>query len=122
MDATRLYHTLYGYRRNDNVSIERIETEDPDAYSILVDMIAQDHVYQPKATAFDLCTLYESHPRQSLLDDVTKSMQSKELKLASSSPNVNAAASAVGYVRVYVCVCMCMCMCVLLSSQLTKVQ
>jgi hypothetical protein len=118
MDATRLYHTLYGYRRNDNVSIERIEAEDPDAYSILVDMIAQDHVYEPGESAVSitkaqkLCKYYEKEPTDSFVQDVLKSMESVTLKLASATVTPNA---VVGYV----CVSVCMCMCVLLSCQLT---
>jgi hypothetical protein len=122
MDATRLYHTLYGYRRNDNVSIERIEAEDPDAYSILVDMIAQDHVYEPGESAVSitkaqkLCNYYEKGPTESFVQDVLKSMKSETLKLASAPLTPNA---AVGYVCVCVCASVCMCMCVLLSCLLT---
>ena len=115
MDATRLFHTLYGYRRNDNVSIERIEAEDSDAYSILVDMIAQDHVYEPgesavsRAKALKLCKYYEKEPTESFVQDVLQSMRSVTLKLASATVTPNG----------YVCVSVCMCMCVLLSCQLT---
>ena len=118
MDATRLFHTLYGYRRNDNVCIERIQVEDRDAYSLLVDMIAQDHVYEPGESAVNitkalkLCEYYEKEPTESFVQDVLESMKSVTLKLASAPVTPNA---AVGYV----CVSVCMCMCVLLSCQLT---
>jgi hypothetical protein len=118
MDATRLFHTLYGYRRNDHVCIERIQVEDRDAYSLLVDMIAQDHVYEPGESAVSitkalkLCKYYENEPTESFVQDVLKSMGSVPLELACATVTPNA---VVGYV----CVSVCMCMCVLLSCQLT---
>ena len=107
MDATRLCLTLYGYRRNDNFTIDQIREADPGAYSLLVDMIAQDHVYEPvlvcdKDTTLVMCKKHEKDPSEQLVKDVMKSMQSMKSKGpgASSGPN----ADAVGYVCVCVCV------------------
>jgi hypothetical protein len=112
MDATRLCLTLYGYRRNDNFTVDQIREVDPGAYSLLVDMIAQDHVYEPvlvcdKDTTLVMCKKHEKDPSEQLVKDVMKSMKRMKKNLG---PN----ADAVGYVCVCVCVCdtVCVCVCV----------
>jgi hypothetical protein len=105
MDATRLCLTLYGYRRNDNFTIDQIREADPGAYSLLVDMIAQDHVYEPvlvcdKDTTLVMCKKHEKDPSEQFVEDVMQSMKRMKRNLG---PN----ADAVGYVCVCVCVCVC---------------